>query len=375
MDFNPSDEQQMLGATARELLARSYDTERRNTITATDLGWSAEVWTSFAEIGLLGLTFAECDGGAGAGPLETMAVMGEVGRRLAPEPLLDGALLPGGLVAAVGTADQRRRILPAISAGKLVLAFAHVEPGGRWPSAEVATTSTPDGDKWRLTGIKNPVLRGDCADMLVVSASLPAGGVGLFAIDPTADGVQRRSYRTFDGLRGAQIELVDAPAELLGDGSDTSRQIEQAIIVAQAALGAEAVGAMEEALRLTAEYLKQRKQFGVPLATFQALTHRAADMYVSLELARSMSLYASMALADGTFDQAIASRAKLQIGRSARLIGQEAIQLHGGIGITAEYPVGHYVARLTAIERTWGACDDHLRTVTEKLREYGRAEL
>ncbi len=188
-------------------------------------------------------------------------------------------------------------------------------------------------------------------------------GVGLFLVDAGASGLTRTAYATHDGLRAAQVELSDTPAEPLGEGGDASSAIESAQIRAQAALCAEAVGAMEEALRLTTEYLKTRKQFGVPIAKFQTLTHRAADMYVLLELARSMSLYATMSLADGTVDPVVASRAKLQIGRSARTIGQEAIQMHGGIGMTAEYPVGHYVSRLTAIEHTLGGSDDHLRVL------------
>ncbi|MDV7241721.1 MULTISPECIES: acyl-CoA dehydrogenase family protein [Rhodococcus] len=375
MDFALSDEQQMLRDTIRELLDRHYDTEKRNKVIDTDPGWSQDVWGKFAEIGALGLSFAEDDGGLGAGPVETMTVMGEIGRRLAPEPLLDGVLVPGGLIAAVGTADQRAQLLHKIAGGRTVLAFAHLEPAVRWPTRQITTVATDSGGTWTVTGTKNPVLRGDVADSLVVSAALPAGGIGLFLVHPRAEGLHRQSYRTYDGLRAAQIEFTATPAELLGDGTDASTQIDAAVVAAQAALGAEAVGIMEEVLRLTTEYLKQRKQFGVPLAKFQTLTQRAADMYVSLELARSMSLYATMALADGTVDPVIAARAKLQIGRAARHIGQEAIQLHGGIGITAEYPVGHYVARLTAIEHTWGATDDHLRTVAAGIGDYDKVEL
>ncbi|MET4611628.1 alkylation response protein AidB-like acyl-CoA dehydrogenase [Rhodococcus sp. PvR044] len=369
MDFELNDEQVMLRDTTRELLARSYDAEKRNAVTATDLGWSRDVWKSFAEIGLLGLPFAEEDGGMGAGPVETMAVMNEIGRALAPEPYL-AVLLAGGLIADAGSADQRARYLPRVAEGTVLLAFAHAEPGSRWPASEVSTTATARGDGWVLTGRKNPVLHGDCADSLVVSATLPGGGVGLFVVDAAAEGVTRRGYATHDGLRGAQIEFADAPAEQLGDGGDVTAAITASEVRAQAALCAEAVGAMAETLRLTTEYLKQRKQFGVPLAKFQTLTQRAADMYVSLELASSMSLYATMSLADGVKDPTIASRAKLQIGRASRHIGQEAIQMHGGIGMTAEYPVGHYVSRLVAIEHTLGSADDHLRVLAGTVADH-----
>ena len=377
MDFELTDEQKMLRDTARELLARNYDAEKRNVVVDTEQGWSPQVWKQIAEMGLLGLTFAEDDGGMGAGPVEVAAVMTEIGRRLAPEPVLDAALIPGGVVAEAGSAAQRARLLPSVAEGSVLLAFAHAEPGVRWPSTAVSTAVERSGDGWVLSGVKNPVGHGGDAHVLVVSASLPDGGVGLFLVDADAEGVSRSTYATHDGSRAAQISFVSAAAEQLGAGDaatersgagDAATVIESALVRTQAALCAEAIGAMEEALRLTTEYLKARKQFGVPLATFQTLTHRAADMYVLLELARSMSLYATLSLADGIVDPVVASRAKLQIGRSARKIGQEAIQMHGGIGMTSEYPVGHYVGRLTAIEHTLGGADDHLRVLAERLQ-------
>lgn len=372
MDFEYSDEQEMLRDTTATLLSRSYDAEKRNKIIDTDLGWSREVWGQLAEVGLLGLTFAEEDGGMGAGPVEVHAVLSEVGRRLAPEPIIDCVLTPGGLISDLGSAEQRK-VLADVADGSVLLAFAHQEPGTRWPSTELSTTAINNGGSWTLSGTKNPVPHGDCADRFVISAALPDGGVGVFLVDGAA--VTRKSYKTFDGQRAAQLDLDGVAAEPLGDGGDASAAIVAADIRTQAALGAEAVGAMEEALRLTTEYLKTRKQFGVTLSKFQALTFRAADMYVSLELARSMSLYATMAVDDGKLDPVIASRAKLQIGRSGRHVGQEAIQLHGGIGMTAEYPVGHYTARLTAIDQILGSSDDHLRVLVANVGSYELAEL
>ncbi|WP_040782008.1 acyl-CoA dehydrogenase family protein [Nocardia pneumoniae] len=374
MDFDLTDEQVMLRDTVRDLLARTYDAESRLKVTDSDLGFSRDVWRQLAELGVLGLSFAEEDGGVGAGPVETMVVLEEVGRRLAPEPILDAVLVPGGLIAKAGSAEQRQRILPEVASGAKLLAFAHAEPGVRWPSTELATTAAANGDSYTLTGVKNPVPHGDSADELVVSAVLPDGGVGLFLVAPDAAGVVRKSYRTVDGQRGAQLELTDTPAERLGEG-DAAEVIASVLTYAQASLCAESVGAMEEALRLTTDYLKQRKQFGVTLSKFQTLTQRAANMYVSLELARSMSLYATASLADGADDPVIASRARLQVGRSARHIGQEAIQMHGGIGVTAEYPVGHYVARLTAIERTLGGGLEHLRVLSSRVGDYELPEL
>ncbi|WP_068277317.1 acyl-CoA dehydrogenase family protein [Aldersonia kunmingensis] len=375
MDFQLTEEQELLRDTARDLLSRSYDPEKRNKVIETDLGWNRDVWRQLAEIGLLGLGFAEEDGGMGAGPVETAAVFTEIGRRLAPEPLLDSVLVPGWLIATAGSEEQRRKILPQVAEGASLLAFAHREPGTRWPDQSVATKAVQADTGWRLTGSKNPVLHGDCADTIVVSAKLPNGGIGLFLLDPNATGVVRTGYSTYDGQRAAQLDMSDAAVELLGAGTDATARIEAAQVRAQDALCAEAIGAMEEALRLTSEYLKTRKQFGVPLAKFQTLTQRAADMYVSLELARSMSTYLTMCLEDGRVDPVIASRAKLQIARSARHIGQEAIQMHGGIGITTEYPVSHYVARLTAIEQTLGGAREHLQLLTARLGEYDRVEL
>lgn len=364
MDFQLSDEQALLRDTTRDLLSRSYDPESRNKIVGTDPGWSREVWGQLADTGILGLGFDPDQ----AGQIEIMVVLTEIGRRLAPEPLVHAALGPGALIAEVGT-DTQKQLLDEVAAGQRLLAFAHSEPGTRSASAERVTNAVQQGDSWALSGRKNPVLAGDCADTLVVSAALPAGGTGLFLVD--ADAVTRHPYQTFDGQRGAQIDLEHAAGEPLGDhAARSSRAIRNAVIRIQSALCAEAVGAMDEALRLTTDYLKTRKQFGVTLNTFQTLTQRAADMYVSLELARSMNLYAAMSIADGNLDPVIAARAKLQIGRSGRHIAQEAIQLHGGIGMTAEYPVGHYAARLTAIEHTLGSSQDQLRVLAEHVGDY-----
>ena len=363
MDFQLSDEQILLRDTTRDLLSRSYDPESRNKIVGTDLGWSREVWGQLADIGILGLGFDPAE----AGQIEIMVVLTEIGRRLAPEPVVHAALGPGAIIAEIGT-DAQQHLLDEVAAGQQLLAFAHSEPGTRSASGERATSAVRQGDSWVLSGRKNPVLAGDCADTLVVSATLPEGGTGLFLVD--ADAVTRHPYQTFDGQRGAQIDLEQAAGQPLGAAVDASAAIGNAVIRIQSALCAEAIGAMAEALRLTTDYLKTRKQFGVTLNTFQTLTQRAADMYLSLELARSMNLYAAMSIADGNLDPVIAARAKLQIGRSGRHIAQEAIQLHGGIGMTAEYPVGHYAARLTAIEHTLGSSQDQLRVLVEQVGDY-----
>ncbi|WAC93231.1 acyl-CoA dehydrogenase family protein [Mycobacterium sp. Aquia_213] len=372
MDFQLTDEQGLLRDTTRDLLSRSYDPESRNKVIGSDLGWSREVWSQLADTGILGLGFDPDE----AGQIEIMVVLAEAGRRLAPEPILHAALAPGALIAELGT-DAQKEQLDDVAAGQRLLAFAHLEPGHRKPTTTVTTQAARQGDSWKLTGLKNPVLAGDCADALVVSAALPDGGTGLFLVDAGSENtsVTRHPYRTFDGQRGAQVDLDGAAAEPLGEAVDASDAISGAIVRIQSGLCAEAVGAMEEALRLTTDYLKTRKQFGVTLNKFQTLTQRAADMYVSLEMARSMSLYAAMSIADGNLDPLIASRAKVQIGRSGRHIAQESIQMHGGIGVTAEYPVSHYAARLTAIEHTLGTSGDHVHNLIDHLGDYDLARL
>lgn len=370
MNFDLTDEQGMLRDVTREVLTRAYDIESRLKVGDTELGWSRDVWSQLAEIGILGLGFDPDE----SGQVELTVVLTEIGRRLAPEPVAQTALIPGGLIAELGD-DQQRQMLDTVSEGEMLLALAHQEPGMRGLSTHVRTRAVRQGDSWTITGRKNPVLAGDCADVFVVSAALgdSQGEVGLFVIG--ADAVTSTGYRTFDGLRAAQLNLESVAAQPLGSGGDATPALQKALIRHQSALCAEAVGAMDEALRLTTEYLVNRKQFGVPLSKFQALTQRAADMYVSLELARSMNLYAAISIADGDYDPVIAARAKLQICRSGRHIAQEAIQLHGGIGVTAEYPVGHYAARLTAINQTLGSADDQLRTLTGALSSYGTVSL
>lgn len=363
MDFQFSEEQVLLRDTTRDMLSRIYDPESRLKTVESELGWSRDVWKQLAEVGVLGLGFDEDAGGQ----LEVLVVLTEIGRRLAPEPVLHAALGPGALIADAGT-GQQRALLDEVAAGERLLAFAHLEPGMRLPTAAVSTTAARQGESWTLRGTKNPVLAGDCAETLVVSAALPDGGTGLFLVDAAA--VQRTPYRTFDGQRGAQIDFDGVTAEPLGEAVDASAAISRALVRISAGLCAEALGAMEEALRLTSEYLTQRKQFGVTLSKFQTLTQRAADMYVSLELARSMTFYANMSVADGDLDPAKAARAKLQVGRSGRHIAQEAIQLHGGIGVTAEYPVSHYAARLTAIDHTLGSSQDQLHVLIGQLGDY-----
>jgi alkylation response protein AidB-like acyl-CoA dehydrogenase len=370
VNFDYDSEQNDLREALRGLLARAYsDSEQRRSVVKTDPGFDEKTWSRLAEMGLLGLPFAEEDGGMGAGPIEVAIVAEEIGRVLAPEPFIETVVLAGGLVAAVGTPEQRGEILAGISEGTTVAAFAHAEPGLRWSPTAEKVTATRSGDGWTLTGVKEPVPSGARADLLVVSAVVD-GGTGLFLVQGDAEGMTRTGYRTHDGTWAANVRFDGTPARELGTGGDQTAAVERALAEARIAYGHEAIGAMDTALRTTAEYLKTRKQFGVTLNKFQALTFRAADMYVSLELARSLALWASMVQEAGGDVVQAADRARLQVSRASRHIGKEAIQLHGGIGVTAEYSVGHYTSRLTAIDHLLGDGDWALSRLAEKVDSY-----
>jgi alkylation response protein AidB-like acyl-CoA dehydrogenase len=355
VDFTFDDEQNALREAVSGLLARAYgDSEARRRVTAADPGFDEKTWARLAEMGLLGLPFPEESGGMGAGAVEVAVVAEEIGRVIAPEPYVEAVVLAGGLIQAEGTAAQREELIGGLAGGSLVPAFAHAEPGTRWTPTASGVKATEDSGTWRLTGVKEPVLNGARADVLVVSA-VAAGGTRLFVVRGDADGLTRTGYRTHDGGRAAKVEFANTPAEPLGDGgADQSVAIDRAQAEARIAYAHEAMGAMQTALTLTTEYLKTRKQFGVTLNKFQALTFRAADMYVSLELARSIALWGSLVIDAGGDVVTAAERVRLQISKASRHIGKDAIQLHGGIGVTAEYSVGHYTSRLTAIDHVLG---------------------
>lgn len=364
MDLELTDEQKMLTDAVGRLLEQRYDPNARLALMEGE-GWSRDLWRQYAELGLLGLGFDEQYGGAGMGPGELAVVMERFGRALVLEPYLATVVLGGGLVAAAGAPEQKKALLPAVADGSLLLAFAATEAGARWSLTDLATTAQPSADGWSLTGSKIAVFGGDSADQFVVSARTPDGGVGLFLVDGTDDAVTRATYALQDGTRAADVRFADAPATALGEPGEALAAIESVIDTATALLCAEAVGAMDRMLWLTVDYLKTRVQFGQPIAVFQVLQHRAADMYVSLEQARSAALIARLALAE---DDVQARRtairaAKIQIDLAARHVGQEAVQLHGGIGMTMEYPVGHYLRRTSVIAKTFADTDTLVQQV------------
>lgn len=374
MDFAHDTEQVALRDAVAALLSKAYSGEQRRTVTAAEPGFDEKTWTQLAEMGVLGLPFTEDDGGMGAGPVEVAIVATEIGKVLSPEPFVESVVLAGGLVADVGTDAQRGEILGAVAEGACLLVLAHAEPGTRWSATARGVTATADGDAWTLSGVKEPVQHGARADRLVVSAVVD-GRTRLFLVEGDAAGLTRTGYRTHDAGRAAKLTFDATPAALLGDGdADRTDALRVALARAQIAYCHEAVGAMETALSMTSEYLKNRKQFGVTLNKFQALTFRAADMYVSLELVRSVVLWATMVLDAGGDVLAAADRARLQTSKAGRHIGQEAIQLHGGIGMTAEYKLGHYTSRLTALEHVLGDGDTALGRLAADLRSYETVE-
>ncbi len=375
MDFELSSEQQMLRDNVARLMKDRYGFEARKGYGASPHGWSEALWREYADMGLLGAPFAEDDGGYGGGPVETMIVMEEFGKALALEPYLQTVVLCGALIKHGASPERRGELIGKLAAGDLRLAFAQAEKQSGYDLHDVALSARKDGGAFVLNGEKGLVGQGDSADMLIVSARLSGdrrdrGGVGLFLVDANAPGVARRGYPTQDGQRGAEIAFANVrvePQDVLGDPEGALPVIERAVDETIAALSAEAVGAMSEALAMTVDYMKTRKQFGVAIGSFQALQHRASDMIVALEQARSMMYLATMmASEDDAKERAKAiAAAKVQIGRSARFIGQQAVQIHGGIGMTYEYKVGHLFKRLTMIDTAYGDADLQVRRLAD----------
>ncbi len=370
MDFDLDDEQRLLKQSVDRLIADHYDFSKRSRYMAEPDGSSAQMWSRYAEMGLLGLPFAEAEGGFGGGPVELMIVMEAFGRGLVLEPYFATVVLCGALLRHAATGAQRAPWVAGIADGTSKLAFAQMERQSRYALADVSTRARTTPQGWNINGSKSVVIHGDVADALLVSARVAGdqrdrNGVGLFLVDARASGVVRRAYPTQDGLRAAEIVLENAPAVALGEPGTAVHAIEHAVDEAIAALCAEAVGAMAASLDLTVGYLKTRRQFGRAIGEFQALQHRAVDMYVLVEEARSMALLATMAAAErnATSRRATISAAKAFIGRASRHLGQEAVQLHGGIGMTMEYSIGHYFKRLTMIDLMFGDADNHVAEV------------
>ncbi|MBY0530740.1 MAG: acyl-CoA dehydrogenase [Xanthobacteraceae bacterium] len=370
MDFEFSEEQQLLKDSIEGLLGDKYGFEQRRKVLESADGWSREIWKQYAELGILGLPFAEEHGGINGGPVETMIVMGTIGNALALEPYLPTVILAGGFIRRFGTDAQKNKYLPQIAEGKITGAFAHTERQSRYDLFDVKTTAKPSGNGFTLDGQKSVVLNGDQADFVIVTARVSGNqrdkdGLGLFIADAKANGVSRRGYRTVDGLTAAEIQLSGVKVEadaVIGKPSAAYPLIEQIADDGIAALCGEAVGVLAGLTEATTDYLRTRKQFGVNIGAFQVLQHRNVEMLIAAEQAKSMAFLATMMVNEpnAVTRRKTMSAAKTQIGRSAQFVGEQAIQLHGGIGMTMELKTGHWFKRATAIDIQFGDADYHL---------------
>ena len=356
MDLTLNEDQEAFAESIDDALARKYTADFRGKTAASDVGWDEKLFTTLAEIGASALTIDEEHDGLDAGAGEVYAALYALGQNAAIEPFLDGVYLPSWLVAATGSTPGE--VLTALASGEEIAAVAHSEPGRVWDAAP-ATTATGDGDKVTLSGTKTAVAHADQARWLLVTASGDAG-FGVYLVNGDAQGITRTDGRTADWTRVSRVTFEGTPATLLGSAGDQGRRTFDACVArARIAVLAEAVGLMDRASKVTVDYLKSRKQFGVPLSSFQALVHRAADLYAEVELARSVALWATASLerdaeTDDTDVDATADDAFVYIAQAARVVAEEVVQLHGGIGMTFETPISHYAARLTSIEQSYG---------------------
>lgn len=373
MNFDLTDEQRLLKDSIDRLVREQYAFEQRRQIIKD--GWRP-MWRRYAELGFLGLPFGEEHGGSGAGMAEVAIVMEALGRALAMEPYLSSVVLAGTALRQGATEAQKRQFIPELIAGSAVFTVAFAEPNDRGDFARVACTARSMAKGWSLSGEKALVLHGDSADWFIVSARSPGAakeeGVSLFLVDTKTPGVKINGCSTIDGAGAADVEFTDVHVPeggLLGQVGGGWPVIENVLAAGVAATAAEAVGCMDALMSITTDYLKTRKQFGQPIGAFQALQHRAADMLIELECARSMSLYGVAMWSDP--HRVLRSRAmsavKARVGRAARFVGQQAIQLHGAIGMTEEYPVSHYFRKLTLLGLLFGDGEHHLSLLSESL--------
>ncbi|MEH2503935.1 alkylation response protein AidB-like acyl-CoA dehydrogenase [Bradyrhizobium sp. AZCC 1578] len=365
MDLNLSDEQRLLRESADRFVNETYTADHRRRIGNDPLGFSMDIWKQFGDLGWLALPIAEARGGLGGGAIEISILMEAFGRGLVTEPYLSTVVIGASLISECGTETQKQALLPKIADGSLILAFAHSERQAHYDLAKVATTAkrTPDG--WRIDGQKIAVLDGNAAAQIIVSARIDDGKIGLFMAPQGAAGLTSHDFPRLGGGRACNLELRDVqlPADaLLGDGSDALPAIEVVVDRAMAALGAEAVGIMQTLLDQTLEYTKIRKQFGRPLSANQVIRHRLADMAMQCDEARSMALRAALMVdAEPVARSRAASGAKAKIGKCARFVAEQSVQLHGAMGVTEELDIGSYFKRLLAFETLFGGSAHHYR--------------
>ena len=378
MRFTPTPEQQQLGDMVQRFLNEQYGFETRRKILDSEAGWSREVWSKLAELGLLALQIPEQHGGMAPAVVETLLTVTGMGKAMLLEPYVSSAIVGTSLIRELGAAQQQEELLPAMASGERIAVPAHFEADARYDLQRVATSARRSGGSWALKGRKSVVLHAPAADVLLVSARTSgepgdADGISLFAVQREATGVALTPYRTLDGRCAAEVSLSDAPGALVGEEGGAFGGICAAFDQGLAAICAEAAGALQATLDTTVEYTKTRHQFGVPIAKFQALQHRMADMLIHVEQARSMSYLAAMRAADPPSRErrrALAA-AKVVVGNACRFVGQQAVQLHGGMGVSDETAVSHLFRRLTALEMELGDTSHHL----EQFIAAGAAEV
>ena len=377
MDFDLTDDQRLLTDSVTRLLGNEYGFEQRKALLKTETGWSEKLWTQYAELGLLGLPIAEDFGGFGGGPVDVMLLMQAFGRHLVLEPYLATVVLGATALRLAGTEAQQDEILTGIASGETKLAFAHSERQARYDMTDVLTTAKPNAGGFILEGAKSVVLHGDCADRLVVSARTAgdrddARGISLFLVDGNASGIARRGYTLRDGTRAAEISLSGVQVgrdALLGEPDQALGTIIRVTEAGIAATGAEVIGAMETMQAMTLDYLKTRQQFGKPIGENQALQHRAAEMLVAMEQGRSMAMLAAMMVDEPDAEERARNiaMAKVGVGQAGRFVSQNAVQLHGGIGMTEEYAVGHFFRRVMVVEHMFGDTAYHLDKLADQV--------
>ncbi len=372
MDFNFTEEQTMIRDSLSRLIREQYDFDTRRKVVESEAGWRPEMWAQFAELGLLMAPFSEEDGGLGGGPIDAMVVMEEFGKGLVVEPYVPSVVCGGGFLKR-GSDAQKEEYLSGIMSGEAIFAFAYAEPRGRYNLADLETTAKRDGSGFVLNGHKAVVIGAPWATHFIVTARTSGdrrdrNGVTVFVVAKDAQGVSTRDYPTVDGRRASEVyfENVAVGAEsVIGDVDNGLPLVELVSDEAIAALCAEACGAMKVAHDMTVEYSRQRKQFGVAIGKFQVLQHRMVDMFMEHEQSISMTYMATLKLdEDEVTRKKAASAAKVRIGQAGRFVGQESIQIHGGMGMTDELAVGHYFKRLTMIDAEFGNVDHHLKRYT-----------
>ena len=370
MDFSLSEEQQLLKDSITQFVDKDYLFDVRQKNIKSELGYSSDFWKTFADLGWLGMPFSESDGGYDGGPIDLMVIMESLGRGLVVEPYIPNVVLAGGLISRLGNEEQKTNFLPKIISGEIQMSLAFSEPQSRFNLSDVITTAKKDGENYILDGYKAVVMNGPSSDTLIVVArtsgtQLEEKGLSLFLVDPSAKGVSMRNYSNVDGSKASEVTLEGvevSTSSLLGDEGNIYSVLEEVIDLATLAISAEAVGIMEKMNEITLEYTKTREQFGETLSSFQALQHRMVDTFMAYEQTKSLLLMCAAKLTDKADDATKAvSALKYQVGIAAKQVGEESVQLHGGMGVTDETNIGHFFKRLTTIRAIFGNTDYHLK--------------